>query len=260
MKSVFQIGLFKFSLSCADAQLAETVGNVFAPASEPTTPNENIDLEELSTNEDGQYLADPLDLLIDKIIDLSYAKHQGFIYLDAAVLVHPKGAASMIVGRSYSGKTTSALSLCLSKGWKLLSEDISYIEPTRGRFLTVVCPLSIRQPTWQLIETQLNIRRRSLVADRWLHCPDLFVKNIDLHLNQIENIFFLSSNASQNGIAFSTEQIQPVTALHQALPTSNLLRAPHTIPFFSANIENSRCFSIQGGNLKERVDFINATV
>lgn len=254
----FQLGQFKFRLHSNDVKLLNLVADMFEPVSEAAPDIECIDLDQLHLSEYANLdLTELQSNLIDHVLDLSYIRHQNCVYMDAAVLLSPQNSLHILAGRSHSGKTTSSLSLCLSKGWKLLSEDISYVLFPSGRFCPIVGPLSIREPTWQLIESQLSIQARALVADRWLKCPELFCKE-NTSLDQVQSIFILSPISPNSQSEIEDQSITPEQCLRYLLPLSNLVRMPDSIPQFADLIKDCKCFLITGGTLKERVETIVA--
>lgn len=257
---VFQLGKFYFRLSSQDKELLGLVSKMFEPACENSFLPELVDLDQLKRLH-GSLPADAcLDMFIDHIIDLSHSRHPNMIYLDAAVLINSNNAACLIAGRSYSGKTTSTLSLCLSQGWKLLSEDISYLEFPGGRFCPVIAPLSIREPTWELIERDFAVKPMPLVANRWLSPHGLFCDKRSVRLKDIRSLFILSETSpNEPQTKLSGESISANIALRKLLPLSNLLREPAFIPIFAKELGNCPCFFLSGGSLKERVEFIDST-
>lgn len=202
---------------------------------------------------------DVIDLAIARLLNRLYSRHSDCLWLDGATLCSPEGKTVILAGASYSGKTTLALGLALSSGWKLLSEDITLFDTAKGMVLS--CPAPCRIRTAAVSRLQSLDKMPPGITDGWFFDTRIFDCGAISAKFELAIVLDPYEPGAPNTVPSKTLSATPVAPdafVRALLPISNALRHPGGIEFLHNVLCGTACLLLTGGELLERIDLLNS--
>jgi len=188
------------------------------------------------------------------VVDQALRSHKGLLWLEAATLLDAQGKPILICGASYAGKTTLSLALCLKAGWKMVSEDITMLDSTENCVIPFARPLSLRSDSAKRISEALGFGFENMVSDEWYFDPNMYYcQPVPLKFTRA---VLLQPFKPSSAMPLLVEPVVPVTYLRKILSLSNFVRFPGAVEFFMRSLTDTECFTVQGGELKERLQIL----
>ncbi|HEY9679197.1 MAG TPA: PqqD family protein [Drouetiella sp.] len=175
-------------------------------------------------------------------------RHFIHIWLDAASLVSPGGKKLLIAGKSSSGKSTTSMALALSFNFKVLSEDITLIDPNTDAIVNFASPFSLKAGTIDLLQRTFGIELGDPYFGEWIPLGEAsYGKNVQAPYDAAL-LFELDKNEG-----FKTDPITPSDFTRHLLPYSNFVKKEGALEKFMGYLPADRCFHIVNGSLEERI-------
>lgn len=236
------------------SQLLETLresehGLSAAPSSDESLSELTVDLD-LPAVETHSIVPTSLDQLIFLLSRAMY-KPENLIWIDAATLVGSTGKAVLLAGQSMAGKTTLAVSMFLTHGWKALSEDVTLIDPANRQILPYLRPSSLRPGCPELIAAATGQLPDKLLFDRWFFDRKMYVdKNLSERPSWAIKLDGVAEGSSKSLVL---ESLSSAEFVRMILPISNCLRIPNGIEVLSDLLSNTRCHLLSGGSVGQRM-------
>ncbi len=235
--SVYRLGRIAFSLEDASADFLEDLDALLPKYS--VESNEKV--ESIPAVTDFRSLQNYI-----------FKRHDGCLWLDAALLITPQGKNVLIVGKSGAGKSTTAMALALAYDWKIASEDILLIDTLTNKALTFGAPFSLKIGTAALLQKTVNITPQPILKNEWFPLGKMVAPwTTDAHFDF--SFVFVATNFSA---ALNVKEITTGDFLRAVMPVSNVLRTPGYSDKLLEYISPGRCFDVVNGTLRERLDLI----
>jgi hypothetical protein len=215
-----------------------------------------VDLDQAAT-ESSLLVPSALDQLII-LLGRAMTKPSNLLWIDAATLICPDGRAVLVAGPSLAGKTTLALSMFLAYRWKVLSEDVTLIDPLSHQIIPFLRPSSLRPGCAELIEAATGRRPSTLLFDRWFFDRRMFLESNF----EAKPVWSIKLDALVEG-SREPLTINPVSTDHfvrSILPISNTLRFADGVAALSDFLSESSCFKLSGGTVRERMEAVSDLV
>lgn len=222
------------------------------PSSDESPAELTVDLD-LPAIEAPSMVPSSLDQLISLLGRAMY-KPECLIWIDAATLIGPTGGAIVLAGQSMAGKTTLAVSMFLAYGWKVLSEDVTLIDPANRQILPYLRPSSLRPGCPELIAAATGQQPGKLLFDRWFFDRKMYA---DANLSERPALALkLDGVAEGCGKSLELKPLSSAEFVRMILPISNCLRIPNGIEVLSDLFSDTRCHLISGGTVGQRMEAI----
>jgi hypothetical protein len=263
----FVMGKCIFRLSSADTELLKSVGALLLPSQELVQSSRELDtiaseqecccplfnLDTLAKKRMRQS-GETSEQVVYQILDLLrldlYKLQSNCVWFDAASLVLPEGNLLVLAGASGFGKTTLALALAVVYGWKIITEDITFIDIESGATYPLVHPFLMRAGWQQTLFQATGIELESSLADDWFFDRAMFstgVHNANFRLLvKLELPFF--------PMPLSVESISLAEYLRTILPLGNFLRVPDVLDSLPNILAGANCYVMRGGTVRERME------
>jgi hypothetical protein len=236
-EAVFQLGDVAVRLSKVSAQVSRRLSQLL-PAGDANCPAADIDLE-----------VDSVQTALELAINVVVNSRQGNLWFDAAAVISPFGKKALIAGRSQAGKTSLSIALAMH-GWKVVSEDLTFIDSQQRQILPLTVPLSVRPYTVEKLNQSFG-NSPSLFDDSWFFPVEAFLNRpVDL---PVDAVMLLQPVDPRQNVPLETGEISPGEMLRSLLSISSILRVPGAVSFMNAQLEKVRCLSVNGGSLKDRL-------
>jgi hypothetical protein len=266
----FILGHFRFKLQSNNTVLLMTLSDMLPTIewqSEPNNKKYHPPSPEPLINLDAPIKSDTGDILclsslspahsVAYLVDCALKFHQGMIWLEGAGLVDKNKNLILVCGASQSGKTTLSLALASAFGWKIISEDLILVNPTTKQVVPFARPLGLRPDS---IDRILKVTDKSgfagLSADDWYFDPQIH------HYSEapfkFSQAILLNSANIQPEAPLSIEEVSMSQFLRDILPIANCVRVEGAIDLVNEGLQGTSCFIIKGGNLKERLEFLES--
>lgn len=191
-------------------------------------------------------------------VELYHMQHD-CIALDAAALVAPASDSQsplvLLAGVSGAGKTTLTVSMAVLHDWKVLAEDITFIDIESAAVYPVRHPFSMR-PSWrETISEATDTLLPPYLVDDWY-----FDRNVFSNAVVAGNFSLLVKlEPPHSATPLSVTAVSPGEYLRQILPLGNVLRLPSGAVDILANaFAHADCHIIQGGTVSERAEALLA--
>ncbi len=198
----------------------------------------------------------PLAVLL--VTELAFRHHGDCLWIDAAVLVSPTKSSVLLAGASMSGKTTLSTALVALRNWKIVSEDISFLDLSTGEVVSFICPLSLRQGTKERL-MKVGVRGGldiPLLSDEWLFNREMFY-GAALKLPITYSLLLRQVDPESPG-PVSLRELMASQMLQSLLPISNAVRLPQSMPALSGVLSASSNYLLEGGNIADRVQAVES--
>jgi hypothetical protein len=241
-KTIFKLGRLTFSVTNCDSTFAATLEKLL-PAGNPLE-RQPADVFDIKTGCNSE---------LDALFSYIRGRHRDCVWIDAACLVSPMGAKVLLVGPSNAGKSTTALALALAFNWKVLAEDITLIDYQSDKILSFPTPFSLKPGTAKIVQEATGKSLGDIFNDQWLPLGDMACN--EACQARFDLIILLRDNALDRN-RIELEEITAATFVRQILDRSNLLRIQGSIEKLSESLSQSKCFTLKGGTLSERIKFI----
>ncbi|HEY9791901.1 MAG TPA: hypothetical protein V6D22_15960 [Candidatus Obscuribacterales bacterium] len=260
LSQAFQFGRCRFAVEADDPQLIEWIESLFLPDNQPGAMLIVVKLSDFQCDEEfsSRSLQDQRSLMISGLLRRLYECHVDCIWMDAATVRSPNDKLVLLAGPSCAGKTTLALAMSLARGWKILSEDITLIDPVRNDVLACPTPSGMRAGTADKLVTFANLKEGISDREGWFFDKNLyFRKSMPAKFDMAVFLDPLDETDNTGACTMSVRALSAYEYIKSVLPYSNLLRLDDKIGVLYHAIENSRCLKLRRGSLPERVDFLS---
>lgn len=258
---LFLLGRFAFRIASRDPQLKNTVQSLLPslammrgckPQFETVA---RIDLD-VPVEIDGRKVdLGDVPMAIGYILEQALASHKGVVWLEGSTMIDERGRVHVLGGSSFSGKTTLSLALALSVGWKIVSEDISFIDLAQQSILSYARPLGIREGTAQRIQLATGRAPGGLTIDAWHFDPSVY-HLCPVPIKMLDTASLLSRINPLQSEHLTSQQVSGATWLRKMCSVSNVLRMPSSIAPLDEILQAAACFDVRGGNLDERLHWL----
>ena len=179
--------------------------------------------------------------------------HRGCLLVQGACLVTPSGQVVLLSGAPNSGKTTTALALIHSHGWKVLSEDMTIIDPMTKSILSFAAPFNLKPNTRELLSGS-GVNLPSFILGTWYPLEAGFRAAERPAMVQLA-VHFCGEASQPDSAGLVLSKISCTDQLRNILPISNLLSVGGT-SYFSDILSTTHCSNLSAGTLQERVNAI----
>ena len=191
-------------------------------------------------------------LTIGYILDTALKFHEHLLWLEGATLIDRNGRLIMLCGGTHSGKTTLALALHLLFGWKVVSEDLTLIDPENNQIVPFPRPLSLREGTVERIAAAVGtVPGGKHMQAEWYFDPGMY--DIRRFALPPHVVVFLKPLDAENLGSFKTDAVSSSIVLKELLPLSNLVRKPDGMQSIHSAMEAGTCYVMEGGQLTDRL-------
>ena len=262
VESTFALGNFVFRLRCSDWELLNSVSKILpsmhnSPEFQMDAPFTDIDLN-IPVDIGGGQIVDlrrvDSSLAIGYILDTALKFHEHLLWLEGATLLDGSGRLVMLCGGTHSGKTTLALALHLQFGWKVVSEDLTLIDPQDSQIVPFPRPLSLRAGTAERIAEAVGTAPgKRHTQGEWYFDRGMY--DIRRFALPPRVVIFLKPVDAENPGSLKAEVVSSAIVLKQLLPLSNLLRKPDATHMIDSAMEAAACFVLEGGHLADRLNW-----
>lgn len=270
----FRLGDWSFSLQSRNLSLLDTLQSILPAYDFPQAKSGNHqDLNHYETttvvdlDQPCRFLDDSMVTLstlsplytVVFVIDEALRHNTGRLWFDASCMIDSKGRAILIAGASATGKTTLSLSMCYVLGWKIVAEDITFIDQESMMVLPFNRPLSLREGAVDLINSACEFfgcktRVGPQSCAEWFFDGELFWRQkvkADFNLAVI-----LETAMPDEKRPLAVEEVSASDYIRRVLSISNTIRLDEGLNIVAEALKKSRCFSIRGGELSERIEFM----
>jgi len=180
--------------------------------------------------------------------------HMEAITIDGSCVTSPAEKRVLIAGPSFAGKTTLAMGLVLGRSWRVVAESATLIDIVQDTLIPFAAPFCIRTGTAIRVKESTNGKEILPVLNSWLPTKDLSVTkateaSFDLAIYLGE--FIAGTDEPLHYAPISTTQY-----LKKLLAGSNIVRIPSAIEKMHSYLDDAACFTLAGGTLQERIEFV----
>ncbi len=243
---LFELGLFRFKLSSSDPEELHLLQQAFQPILQAPS----VSYDQIINTDDCRGLIPPVHP-IEAVIARAFRFHDGSLYVEGCVFVTPQNKRILLMGLSQAGKTTLTTAAAIVLKWKIVTEDIVFVDSRTHEVIPFVRPLSLRPGASQLI-LEAGATLPPLKENRWLIDHELFS-------NQPVTAKFdycvLLERDETNLTDFSN--VPNTKLLRMILPMSNALHIDDGPNLLNQCLGQSQCFIMRNGNVKDRLNFLS---
>ncbi len=243
---VFKLGLFQFKLSSSTPKELDLMVQAFQAAT-------SLRCDQVINTDDCIGLIPPVHP-IEAVIARAFRFHDNTLYVEGCVFVTPQNKKVLLMGLSHAGKTTLTAAVAIGLKWKIVTEDIVFIDSRTHNIISFVRPLSLRPGARQLI-LEAGATLPPLEEDRWLIDHQLFVNQAVA--SEFDYCVLLTRDQT-NTSDFSA--VPTTKLLRTILPMSNALHIDNGPDLLNLCLEHSQCFIMQNGTVKDRLIFLSQIV
>jgi hypothetical protein len=241
-KPVYKLGRLKFSVKNCDPTFAQSLKELLPPGQ--CENDETTKVVDVATGCNNDF---------DALFGYMRERHRDCLWIDAACLKSPRGQLVLLAGASNTGKSTTALALALGYGWSVLAEDVTLIDLKQNKILSFLTPFSIKDGTLQLLNNTIGRAPASLIKEQWVAMGEMgCTDNYDLDFN----LAILLLDLAKEELSFEVAAISPQTFVRMILSRSNILRIHGSADQLAGSLSTGTCYSLKGGSLQERINFI----
>jgi hypothetical protein len=237
LDSVYELGRVAFSVSTPDPEFEAELTRLFG---RPRTPPANVRLVTLVESD------------VRAVIRQVLTFHRDCRWIHAACLRSPEGRSVLVAGLSGAGKSTTAAALALGFGWKLLSDDLTLIDPATNAVVVFATPLSLKGAAPALLHEAVGVTPGPLLRGEWIRIDELYATSpcpaafdVLVHLRQ-----------GNGHPGFDHAACSPAEYTRLLLPSSSVLRDAGGPEAFASSVASGVCHRMSGGTLSERVNLI----
>ncbi|MBY0545952.1 MAG: hypothetical protein K2W95_01545 [Candidatus Obscuribacterales bacterium] len=249
------VGKFRFRLSSRNERLLEQTLESFCADSDQVTVCETIDLDSPNTFEDQPPLTDEPVSTIKRVISVAEnAHHADHLFFDACCLITQNRHSVFLAGMSFAGKSTLAAGALFDMQWKLISEDVVFLDREKDQVVPLRCPVSLRPSAPALIEEATGRTVEPFRFGRWLVCYDRFDSN------PVSARFSLAICLDGRAGAgpLTAVRHEPNDFLHKLIAYGNWLTVPGAPEYIQDCFRTSQCWTVSGGTIAERLRWLRA--
>ncbi len=178
-------------------------------------------------------------------------RHFIHLWLDAATLVSPSGKKVLLAGKSSSGKSTTSMALALAFGWKVLSEDITLINPETRLIENFASPFSLKDGTIERLQETFGIDLGEPLLEEWIPLGDVSYGTAVPAKFDLAILFDLDQSTE-----FTIDSITAAEYTRKLLPYSNFVKQAGGMELFMELLGEANVLHITNGSLQERIEKI----
>lgn len=248
---LYRVGPCFFELTGRDSAKLDQIDVALPKIERSRAPRVlTIDLEEaereFSTMRREAPVAKSLRAIRHKVYE-SLCEH---IYVHGVLLANTRGQTLLIVGPSLAGKTTLSLALVELNGWKMIAEDVIFVNQYEHSLIGCPLPLSVRPFSRPLLE-KIGVQLPEDLLPGWILKLDWFsTKYFSSLLNYV---IILEKPESTE---FRNHKINPASIITRILQNTNVLHIQHGTEILYAACQKASCRLFEGGTLEERYQAI----
>jgi hypothetical protein len=180
------------------------------------------------------------------------ALHRDCRWIHAACLRSPEGRTVLLAGRSGAGKSTTALALALGFGWKVLSDDLTLIDPATSAIVGLATPFSLKGAAPALLGEAIGREPGPLVLGEWFRLDELYAAEVCQA--KFDLLVHLGWDSRNPDFAHSPCSAAEYTRL--LLPSSSMLHDAGGPDGFAQAIGSGACHWVMGGTVSERLHLV----
>lgn len=234
-KLFYRLGRVVFSLENCSPEFNEMIGNLVPRC-------EKIGIEDQVVAVSREY-----DLNVRALFDYLLTIHVRYLWIRGCYLVTPSGKQVLIAGRPGSGKSTLAMALALKHAWKVVSEDLVFIDLDTLKVLSLALPFAVKDGTVERLLESVGMAPEPIIDGGW--SPQGALSADGSYDAQFDAIFLFGRWRPR----LKVRKITGSETLRAILQLSSLMKHPRALEWFSESISSSKNFEIGGGTLSERV-------
>jgi hypothetical protein len=235
--SIYELGRVAFTVKTPDAAFERELTRLFArPRARPAS------VQALTLVESD----------VRAVIRQVLTFHRDCRWIHAACLRSPEGRTVLIAGLSGAGKSTTAAALALGFGWKVLSDDLTLIDPATDAVVLFATPLSLKGAAPALLHQAVGVTPGPLLRGEWIRIDDLYATAPCPA--QFDVLVHLRRGNGHPG--FQHTPCSPAEYTRLLLPSSSVLRDAGGPERFAASVASGLCHRMTDGTLSERVNLI----
>lgn len=194
---------------------------------------------------------------VSAIVDYATANQPAGLWLDATTMIDLDGRPVLIAGASFAGKTTLTAALALACGWRVVCEDITFVDIQAAVIFPFARPLSLRAGSAALIEGATGLVPEPIVWGGWWGPAEIYSpRPVPLAFSRA---CFLSGLATDSGASLAVTAVSPEELFRLIVRRSNLLRFPAAIDPFVRALPAGHLSVIAGGSVSERLTAIKGS-
>lgn len=192
---------------------------------------------------------------IDWLLAQALEQQRNELWMDAASLLTDSGKVLLLAGPSQSGKSTLALAMALKRHWRIISEDITFLNEQADQLVSFRAPISLREGGLQEL-ARVGIHPENLIDEQWYWNPALSVSsNVPARPSVIVMLqSFLKLEADTR---LQVRAISPSESIRALLPISNGLRLHSGTDRIARLLQGALLFSLSGGSLADRISWMS---
>lgn len=263
-----QFGNCRFSVKAEDDALVATIEALFSGAvvdnAEGNQTATEVVMEELMQAHRGQAIDQtPQEIecqTISNLLNHLYAQHASCLWISSACLCTPDGKLVLLAGPSYCGKTTIAVALALTRKWKIVSQDITLIDPVLKVVLPCQAPINIRDGARKMLIDIGHSPGKAFGVHGWFFDQELYLRRSVSAKFAAAVMIVPFDQLTEDNSDISVEELSASAFIREILPWSNLLRYGDKISVLQEAIEGAHCVKWQGGQLSQRVELLESLV
>lgn len=248
------VGDFRFKVRSANVDLVMQTVDAFRADRDQLSFCDVIDLDTRNEFEGQPEQTDEPVSAIKRVLSVAEAAHHEHLYFDACCMTTSEGRTVFLAGQSFSGKSTVSAAAMFALNWKVVSEDVVFLDRHRDRVIGLVCPISLRPTAALLIKESTGQQVEPIRHGRWLTCYERFEQVAKLPARFDLSICFEGRAGAGD---FRAEKISSTTFLHKLIGYGNWLTVPGGPEFVYRCFQESNFWCISGGTVAERLDWLS---
>lgn len=176
------------------------------------------------------------------------------IYVHGVLLADSHGRKLLIVGQSGAGKTTLSLALAELSNWKIIAEDVVFIDQYDKSLIDCRLPLSVRASSRPLL-SEIGIKLQEDLFPGWVLNLDWF--SVQRFTAPFDYVVILEPPKSD---ALRITELQPVSIITKILHHTNALYIEHGTNILNSTWTQASCRLLEGGLLRERFQAVRTLI
>lgn len=248
-----QLGTRSFTLVSEDNVLLERCSRLFAQAMKrevahgETDSSIEVDLDQLLLEMGA------LEFVIHPIVARAAAEQSDCLWLDAAAIRSWNGKNVLVMGESFSGKSTLAFACWAYLSCRIVCEDVTFIDQKARTIIPFCRPVSLRPGSLEMVGLETT---ELVVEGEWVAAPTMYCNSAAPA--QFDLAIFLDGSPKRRD--FRAHQLSANSFARMALPMSNLIHLPQGAEQFAETLREGGCYRITDGSIRERVEFVRQAI